>query len=241
MTSSAKHGLGMIPLLSDEDSDVCERYGVWKEKSMYGKKYMGIERTTFLIDADGQDRAGLAEGEGAGPCRGGARGGEGAVTGKSLAQMAVEVLADHRRRARERPRCRAPCRPVARRARQATPRHRRGHPAPAPGAARETRASRPPRRAAPPPGSAQGRRIAILHAVAHIELNAVDLHWDIIARFAHIPMPLGFYRRLGARRRTRNRSISTCLRRSLKRWAAITAPCPPMPACGAPPRTRPRT
>ena len=42
------------------------------------------------------------------------------------------------------------------------------------------------------PGSAQGR-IAILHAIAHIELNAVDLHWDIIARFAHVPMPPGFY------------------------------------------------
>ena len=42
------------------------------------------------------------------------------------------------------------------------------------------------------PGTAAGR-IALLHAVAHIELNAVDLHWDIIARFAHVPMPLGFY------------------------------------------------
>ena len=42
------------------------------------------------------------------------------------------------------------------------------------------------------PGSPQGR-IALLHAVAHIELNAVDLHWDIIARFAQEPMPLGFY------------------------------------------------
>lgn len=42
------------------------------------------------------------------------------------------------------------------------------------------------------PGSPQGR-IALLHAVAHIELNAVDLHWDIIARFADQPMPLGFY------------------------------------------------
>ncbi len=42
------------------------------------------------------------------------------------------------------------------------------------------------------PGTAPGR-IALLHAVAHIELNAVDLHWDIIARFAHIPMPPGFY------------------------------------------------
>jgi uncharacterized ferritin-like protein (DUF455 family) len=42
------------------------------------------------------------------------------------------------------------------------------------------------------PTSAFGR-IAMLHAIAHIELNAVDLHWDIIARFAHIPMPLGYY------------------------------------------------
>lgn len=48
-----KHGLG-IALLSDEAGDVCERYGVWTEKSMYGKTYMGIERSTFLIDAGGK-------------------------------------------------------------------------------------------------------------------------------------------------------------------------------------------
>lgn len=42
------------------------------------------------------------------------------------------------------------------------------------------------------PGSPTGR-LALLHAVAHIELNAVDLHWDIIARFTDVPMPLGFY------------------------------------------------
>ena len=42
------------------------------------------------------------------------------------------------------------------------------------------------------PGSPEGR-IALLHAVAHIELNAVDLHWDLIARFGHLPMPPGFY------------------------------------------------
>lgn len=47
-----KYGL-KIALLSDEESDVCERYGVWVEKSMYGKKYMGIERATFLIAKDG--------------------------------------------------------------------------------------------------------------------------------------------------------------------------------------------
>ncbi len=42
------------------------------------------------------------------------------------------------------------------------------------------------------PGSPEGR-IALLHAVAHIELNAVDLHWDLIARFGHVRLPLGFY------------------------------------------------
>lgn len=52
----AKHGLGVI-LASDEASDVCERYGVWVEKSMYGKSYMGIERSTFLIDGSGVIRA----------------------------------------------------------------------------------------------------------------------------------------------------------------------------------------
>jgi thioredoxin-dependent peroxiredoxin len=41
-------------LASDEDGKVCEAYGVWVEKSMYGKKYMGIERATFLIDKHGK-------------------------------------------------------------------------------------------------------------------------------------------------------------------------------------------
>ena len=40
-------------LASDEDGSLCEAYGAWVEKSMYGKKYMGIERATFLIDASG--------------------------------------------------------------------------------------------------------------------------------------------------------------------------------------------
>ena len=48
-----KHGLNM-PLLSDETDQVCEDYDVWKEKKMYGKTFMGIERTTYLIDADGK-------------------------------------------------------------------------------------------------------------------------------------------------------------------------------------------
>ncbi len=50
---AAKHDL-KVALLSDEDGDVCERYGVWVEKQMYGKAYMGIERATFLIGADGR-------------------------------------------------------------------------------------------------------------------------------------------------------------------------------------------
>ena len=48
-----KHELN-FPLLSDEDGDVCEAYGVWQEKSMYGKKYMGIARTTFVIGPTGK-------------------------------------------------------------------------------------------------------------------------------------------------------------------------------------------
>jgi peroxiredoxin Q/BCP len=43
-----------FPLASDTEGTVCEAYGVWKEKSMYGKKYMGIERSTFLIDEKGR-------------------------------------------------------------------------------------------------------------------------------------------------------------------------------------------
>lgn len=49
----AKQELG-VTLVSDADSDICETYGTWVEKQMYGKTYMGIERATFLIDAQGQ-------------------------------------------------------------------------------------------------------------------------------------------------------------------------------------------
>ena len=48
----AKHGL-TFKLGADADGKVCEDYGVWVEKSMYGKKYMGIERATFVIDEQG--------------------------------------------------------------------------------------------------------------------------------------------------------------------------------------------
>jgi peroxiredoxin Q/BCP len=48
-----KYGLA-FPLASDEAGSLTEAYGVWVEKSMYGKKYMGIERSTFLVGADGK-------------------------------------------------------------------------------------------------------------------------------------------------------------------------------------------
>jgi len=48
-----KYGLG-FPLLADADHEVAEKYGAWQEKSNYGRKYMGIARTTYLIGADGK-------------------------------------------------------------------------------------------------------------------------------------------------------------------------------------------
>jgi peroxiredoxin Q/BCP len=49
----AKHGL-KVDLGSDEDGKICEAYGVWVQKSLYGRSYMGLERATFLIDARGR-------------------------------------------------------------------------------------------------------------------------------------------------------------------------------------------
>jgi peroxiredoxin Q/BCP len=49
----AKHGFA-YPLIADTDHSVCELYGVWAEKSMYGRKYWGVNRTTFVIDAGGR-------------------------------------------------------------------------------------------------------------------------------------------------------------------------------------------
>ena len=51
----AKYELN-FPLVSDEDGKICEKYGTWIEKSLYGRKYMGIDRATFLIDKDGTVR-----------------------------------------------------------------------------------------------------------------------------------------------------------------------------------------
>ena len=50
---AAKYGL-KVQLASDEDGEVCNLYGVWVEKALYGRKYMGVERATFLIDAKGR-------------------------------------------------------------------------------------------------------------------------------------------------------------------------------------------
>ena len=50
---AAKHGL-KFPLLADADHAMAERYGVWQEKNRYGRKYMGIVRTTYLIGPDGK-------------------------------------------------------------------------------------------------------------------------------------------------------------------------------------------
>lgn len=52
---AARHALA-VPLASDADSDLCERVGCWVEKNMYGRKFMGIERTTLLIGPDGSIR-----------------------------------------------------------------------------------------------------------------------------------------------------------------------------------------
>lgn len=49
----AKYDL-TFPLVSDEDGAICDAYGTWVEKSMYGRKYMGIQRATFLIDPSGK-------------------------------------------------------------------------------------------------------------------------------------------------------------------------------------------
>lgn len=50
---AAKHGL-TVDLATDADDSVCDAFGTWVEKSLYGRKYMGIDRATFLIDADGR-------------------------------------------------------------------------------------------------------------------------------------------------------------------------------------------
>ena len=72
----AKYGLPFT-LVSDAEGDICERYGVWVEKNNYGKTYMGIERSTFLIDAAGIVGKVWRKLKVRGPCRCGVRGGKG--------------------------------------------------------------------------------------------------------------------------------------------------------------------
>ncbi len=50
---AAKHGLN-FPVLADDDAKVCQKYGVWQEKSMYGRTYMGVVRTTYIVGANGK-------------------------------------------------------------------------------------------------------------------------------------------------------------------------------------------
>lgn len=50
---AGKHDLN-FPVLADPEAKICQKYGVWQEKSMYGKKYMGVVRTTYLIGPDGK-------------------------------------------------------------------------------------------------------------------------------------------------------------------------------------------
>ena len=79
-SSPANTSLG-VKLASDLDGSVCEAFGTWGEKSLYGRKYMGIDRATFLIDRDGTVARVWRKVKRARPCRGGARRGAGtAVT-----------------------------------------------------------------------------------------------------------------------------------------------------------------
>lgn len=110
----------------------------------------------------------------------------------TLSQMAVAVLTTADGREKTRLGREMACRWFAARA--------AGHPLPLGDARPPDFPARPDRPELLPPKDVPRRRpgtlpgrIALLHAVAHIELNAVDLHWDIIARFAATPMPLGFY------------------------------------------------
>ncbi len=69
----SKYDLGFT-LLADSDHSVAAEYGVWVEKDMYGKKYWGVQRSTFLIDADGEDCPRVPEGPAQAARRAAARG-----------------------------------------------------------------------------------------------------------------------------------------------------------------------
>ena len=86
-----KHEL-KVDLVADEDKSIIEAYGLWVEKSMYGRKYMGVERTTFLIDCDWQDRENLEQGQSSGPCGRSARGNKGSPSIICSFQLQFECI-----------------------------------------------------------------------------------------------------------------------------------------------------
>ncbi len=89
-----KHDL-KIALAADPERSAIEAYGVWKEKSMYGRKYFGVERSTFLIDREGRIAKSLAQGQSAGPRGRGARGGESALTGEERSDLRFPSAKGH--------------------------------------------------------------------------------------------------------------------------------------------------
>ena len=86
-----------FPLLADADHEVADKYGVWQKRSLYGRSFMGIARTTYLIDADGKVAQALGQGQGRRPRRGSARGRQ--ACRRSTAHRSVELSLETRRRA----------------------------------------------------------------------------------------------------------------------------------------------
>ena len=84
-----KYGLA-VPLVSDEDGRISEAFGTWVEKSMYGRKYMGMERATYLIGADGRILKAWRKVKVPEPRRGGAEGAR-----ELASRLAGQRLADH--------------------------------------------------------------------------------------------------------------------------------------------------
>ena len=217
-------------LASDADGKVTESYGVWVEKSMYGRKYMGIERATFLIDEKGVVRKVWHKVK---------------VPGHvDEVLAAAEGAVSRRRSPTPRARCCAP--PSPRRRSRSAAALRRGTGARArsrvgrrraaarpPGAAGAAGAAAAARHAAPPRrGLARAGRIALLHALAHIELNAIDLAWDLIARFA-APRPAArILRRLGRGRGRGGEAFRAARRAARRRSAPPMAICRRMTGCG---------
>jgi uncharacterized ferritin-like protein (DUF455 family) len=131
----------------------------------------------------------LAEGQGARPRRRGAGSGEGGLTIATLAEAAVEILSAAEPEAK------------LRRSRETASAWRSGALAEVGATAPPCRPARPGRPTLLPPrdmpkrraAGSHANRVALLHALAHIELNAVDLAWDIVARFANLSLPRAFY------------------------------------------------